>query len=300
MRRVIPLAARRILSIALILAPAAALVTVAHSACAQNNPPAIYGHSQSPVNILDDHVEIDWHLPAFTNTGDLSQARNFLLKNNIGAHWCGSCAGLVDGRWGTLKAYPDPKGSGAHITYGGQGYTLEEFHFHLPAEHIVDNRIAAMELHIVFSKDNAVSCSAGSFLVIGQRIALGEPNAELEKIFGPNVMLPTSYSSNPTPLGSFTIGKLLGALEFSYRYDGSLTAPNDLGCNPPGNPDKQLATGVLPEVVSWALLEGSTHMSAAQIARFQGLFPGGNARAPQPLYQQVKRPPRVNKKSADN
>jgi carbonic anhydrase len=88
------------------------------------------------------------------------------------------------------------------------------------------------------------------------------------------------------------MGRVISGLASSYRYSGSLTAPAELGCdNPPGNPDQQLASGYMPEVVSWVLLTRTIEMSKEQITRFQKLFPNGDARAPQALHQTVTRTP---------
>jgi carbonic anhydrase len=83
---------------------------------------------------------------------------------------------------------------------------------------------------------------------------------------------------------------VLNGLPDSYRYAGSLTAPAELGCSyPPGNPNQQLASGYLPEVVSWVVLKETIQMSEQQIARFQALFPNGDARGPQTLRQEVRK-----------
>jgi carbonic anhydrase len=112
---------------------------------------------------------------------------------------------------------------------------------------------------------------------------MGRKNQELDKIFGPDVTLPTSFSP-PFQTVEITISNVLSGLKDSYRYAGSLTAPADLGCrNPPGNPVDQLASGFLPENVSRMLLEQTIQMSEQQSARYQALFPNGDARGPQAL-----------------
>jgi len=276
---VLNLAAHRILCIALVLAP----MVASNVAVAQNVPPSD-GNYQSPINIIEPIPLVN--APTFTNTSDLQRPLDFELQNTTGSNWCKkACQGTVDQRWGSLKAYPAASEKPLQILFGASPYTLQEFHFHAPAEHLVNGVLTEMEVHFVFKKNEGQACSSDMYLVIGQRIMKGAPNAELNKIFG-GLALPKSYGP-PIPLKQFTIGKVLPNLnQGSYRYSGSLTAPADLGCTPPGNPIDQLASGELPEVVSWVLLEPPLQMSEDQIASFQVLFPNGDARAPQAIKSQ--------------
>jgi len=140
-----------------------------------------------------------------------------------------------------------------------------------------------MEVHFVFRKSEGQACTHDQYLVIGQRIKEGDSNAELDKIFGEQIQLPTRYYPFPM-VSQFTISNVLkNANEASYRYLGSLTAPAELGCTPPGNPIEQLASGYFPEVVLWVVLQPTLQMSKAQIAHFQALFPNGDARGPQAI-----------------
>jgi carbonic anhydrase len=296
---VLNIAAQRILCIALVLAP----LLGANVASAQDD--SAYGNHQSPINIIDTHshpVRTNPKVPRFEDTSELQFPRDFVLKNTTLSPWCPTtqtCTGFADNRWGSLKAYPDPTSSAPEILFGNASYHLLEFHFHTPAEHLVNSQLTEMEVHFVFTNDSAASggqlCSSGGLLVIGQRITKGEANPELDKIFGPDVTLPTSYKSAPTPIQNFTISNVLGGLKESYRYAGSLTAPFYIATcdNPPGNPIQQLESGFLPENVSWVLLQRTIQMSEEQIARFQALFHNGDARGPQPLKEQkVTKTPR--------
>lgn len=277
---------RQMLCIALAVAPGFAT----NRLHAQGEPSAPTIDRQSPINIVEP-VAIDKSAPRFGNTSQLDERRTFEYKNTTGSKWCsdGSCSGIVDQRWGSLKFAPV---SAAGIEFGNARYSLLEFHFHSPAEHLVNGKLTEMEVHFVFQRVGAPDCSAGLLLVIGQRIMEGKKNEELEKIFGPGVTLPPRYFSPPYPrIENFIIGNLLGDLhdQSSFRYAGSLTAPALLkGCgNPPGNPDQQLASGKLPQVVSWVLLERPIEMSKEQIIRYRNLFPNGDARGPQELNQVV-------------
>jgi carbonic anhydrase len=282
----------RIVWLAVLLAPAALAV----SANAQTGAPPPWGNNQSPIDIrLSQQAAV----PVFTNTGDLANPTPFTLRNTTGTNWCKdnkACQGTVDQRWGSLKAYApeegSPDGHAPEITFGGVVYGLKEFHFHYPAEHLLNGKLAPMEIHFVFHRHGVSDCSANEYVVVGQLIEQGAENAELQKIFGPDVKLPGPGESQP--IGNVTVGRILvgfPAKTMSYRYAGSLTAPTEIpACGiPPSGPNvpNQLGTGYLPEVVSWVLLTHPLTMSPAQIARFEKLFPNGDARAPQKLNQRV-------------
>lgn len=253
---------------------AALLLVPAFGASAQS-----IGNRQSPIDISGP-IRLDPKAPAFEDTAQLRLPKGFVLRNTTGYR-------LADNRWASLKAYPDPASAAAAIKFGGIDYKLDEFHFHTPSEHLVSGQVAEMEVHFVFANEHAAPCSASQLLVVGQRITKGPANPELNKIFGPAVSLPQLYGVF-TKVDNFTIMNVLTGLDDSYRYAGSLTAPVNPehlgGCpNPPGGETQQLVSGQLPEVVSWVLLRQTIQMSEAQIARFQALFPNGDARGPQAL-----------------
>ncbi len=288
------LPAHRILAVVLALAT----LLAANAARAQLIPPTPYGDRQSPIDIVNPRPVSSE--PKFGDTKELETALTFTVKNTTGKKLCdgeGCGDAKTDQRWGSLKAYP-PKGAAPHIWFGGVRYTLDEFHFHAPAEHLVNGQLTQMEVHYVFIKDGGNPCKTGGLLVIGQRIKQGVENEMLDKIYGPQVPLPTNYYADPAIVPGFKIRAVTGDLhaQSSYRYAGSLTAPAELpGCpdppEPPGNPIQQLQTGYLPESVTWVLLEQPIQMSKEQIARFRKLFPNGDARGPQALHQVVKKAP---------
>lgn len=234
---------------------------------------------QSPIDI-SGRISVDRKAPAFEDVAQLRRSNTFMLRNTTGYR-------LTDNRWASLKAYPEPASGAAEIKFGGIDYKLDEFHFHTPSEHLVNGEVAEMEVHFVFVNEHAAPCSASQLLVVGQRIVKGAANTELNKIFGPTVNLPQQYGVF-TKVDNFTVMNVLTGLDDSWRYAGSLTAPINPehlgGCpNPPGGETQQLVSGQLPEVVSWVLLRQTIQMSEAQIARFQTLFPNGDARGPQAL-----------------
>jgi carbonic anhydrase len=290
-KKALNLAVCRGLWLPLLLVP-----VLATGAASAQSSPLLWGGNQSPINITPPGATT---VPTFTKTADLGNKTTYTLKNTTGMNWCKdnvACEGTIDNRWGSLKAYPPEKPTPTDyppsITFGGVLYTLKEFHFHSPAEHLLNGHLAKMEIHFVFHKSGVSDCSASEYLVIGQLIVEGAaPNPELLKIFGPGVKLPGPGQS--VPIAPFIIGNVLRnfpAGTSSYRYAGSLTAPAEIpSCGiPPSGPaiPNQLGTGYLPEVVSWVLLTTPLTMSADQIALFQKLFPNGDARSPQKIVRQ--------------
>ncbi|WP_151737566.1 carbonic anhydrase ['Paenibacillus yunnanensis' Narsing Rao et al. 2020] len=132
----------------------------------------------------------------------------------------------------------------------GKTYTLQQFHFHLPSEHEVDGKHAAMELHFVHKSED------GALAVLGVMISEGEEHAELNKLWS---LLPAEESEDEVTVdGTFDLAKLLPADLHSFRYQGSLTTPP---CT---------------EGVQWVVLEQPVQWSAEQIGRFAAIFPHDN------------------------
>src|SRR5208282_1706442 len=151
---VLNIAARRILCIALVLAP----LLAANVASAQDD--SSYGNHQTPINIIDTHshpVPTNPKAPRFGDTSQLQSPEDFDLKNTTMSPWCPTsavCTGYADNRWGSLKAYPT---SALQIWFGNASYHLLEFHFHTPAEHLINGQLTEMEVHFVFTKDSALA-----------------------------------------------------------------------------------------------------------------------------------------------
>jgi carbonic anhydrase len=140
-----------------------------------------------------------------------------------------------------------------HVTVAGVRYELEQFHFHTPSEHRFQGRADPLEMHFVHRS------AAGKLLVIGIPLRAGARSAVdkvLEKL--------APECGEKVELKDFDLNSLLPRDRGTLRYNGSLT------------------TAPFTEGVQWFLMAEQT-VSPATIARFQGLFTGGNARAPQPL-----------------
>ena len=192
--------------------------------------------------------------------------------------------GPIDAEWATLKATVP---AGSTLTLGPVRYNLLQFHFHTPAEHAINGRRAPMEVHFVFLRDGSQPCGRNpdALLVIGAMIRPGPRHAELGKIFDA-AALPANAAAGHLAVPHFNLGKVLGPLHPTWRYPGSLTAPASFApacTQPEGDVAAQLAARVLPENVSWVVLQRPITMSAGQIAAFVRLFPHGNSRPLQPV-----------------
>lgn len=144
-------------------------------------------------------------------------------------------------------------GEGNRLRIGEQTYTLKQFHFHHPSEHLIKNKRFAMEAHFVHAASDGLA-------VIGVLMIAGEPNAVFKKIVstmpseaGPAV--PADPAVDPR--------RLLPNRRAYFRYEGSLTTPP---CS---------------ETVNWIVLAQPIEVDEADIARFGKLFPM-NARPIQP------------------
>jgi carbonic anhydrase len=258
--------------------------------------------AQTPINITTTTTL--GVVPQFTAYTSLNTSANFSMINTYGSQWCSmdnACTDTVGSRWGTLKL--NALGT-QRITYNSVVYQLLEFHFHAPSEHWVNNSATEMEVHFVFFKvsdfngGTGTLCNSDSLLVLGQRIvASGSDNAAWNLIFGVGVSLPINSADGYVAVNGFNIQTAIGVdinTAPSYRYTGGLTAPAPLSnlatggsCTTTtgayGNAGNQIATGVLPEVVSWVLFKQPIYLSPTQVAKFQALFKDGDARAIQLL-----------------
>ncbi|MDR3190162.1 MAG: carbonic anhydrase family protein [Lactobacillaceae bacterium] len=118
-----------------------------------------------------------------------------------------------------------------------------QFHFHAPAEHLIDDQQFAGELHIVHRR------YVGSFAVIAIFFEIGAENPTFNKILD-NIGATGNFS--------FDMAQLLPADLNYYHYLGSLTTPP------------------LSENVEWYLLPATMTLSQAQFDRFHTIFPRNN------------------------
>ena len=148
---------------------------------------------------------------------------------------------------------------GNNIKLDGEDFELLQFHFHDPSEHTVESRQYPMELHFVHAN------AKGELAVLGVFLEEGEENMSLAPVWK---AMPDKKADVQTISGSqVDITKLLPSDRGMFRYFGSLTTPP---CS---------------EIVKWVVFKKPIPVSAAQVAKFKGIFPL-NARPIQPLERQ--------------
>lgn len=146
-------------------------------------------------------------------------------------------------------------GEGSTLGVGKDKYSLQQFHFHRPSEHLIGGKSFPMEAHFVHRN------GAGALAVVGVLMVTGRSNPVFHKIVttmprepGPPVAADTAIDP----------ARLLPARRSYYTYAGSLTTPP---CS---------------EIVTWLLLTNPIQVADADIAAFANLYPM-NARPPQKL-----------------
>ncbi len=138
---------------------------------------------------------------------------------------------------------------------GGEKFTLKQFHFHHPSEHLLDGTAYAMEVHFVH-----LNAAGNAAIVLGAFIVPGDENATLKEIWAhlPKEAGEIKTDTKINPLA------LLPEDHDRFRYEGSLTTPP---CS---------------EIIHWNVFRHAITASEAQIKQFADLFPN-NARPTMPL-----------------
>jgi carbonic anhydrase len=144
---------------------------------------------------------------------------------------------------------------GGSLVVDGKEYSLLQFHFHHPSEHVVNGMPHAMEVHFVHQAADK------SLAVIGVFFQAGAANSTLAPIWQAMPKEAGGHVQNATMI---TPAQFLPPREVTWRYAGSLTTPP---CS---------------EVVSWIVYQDPIEASVEQINAFGAMFPM-NARPAQPL-----------------
>lgn len=203
---------------------------------------------QSPVNVTPGVIRVDPHAPELDVTyGDSALELRYVRKDADKPDGC-----TTRDHEETEEADVSP-GSG-YVTVAGVRYDLVQFHFHTPSEHQFGGRSTPLEMHLVHRSAEGKLLVVGVPLVVGAHSVVDDVLARLAPECGAAV-----------EVGAIDLNRLLPAYNrFTLHYTGSLT------------------TAPFTEGVEW-YLAGEQHVSAATVARFKGVFTGGNARGVQPL-----------------
>ena len=134
---------------------------------------------------------------------------------------------------------------GDTLRTGDRMYTLKQFHFHHPSEHLVEGKRFAMEAHFVHAAADALA-------VIAVLMVAGKPNGDFKKIIS---TMPSEEGPAVPADPAIDPGRLLPAQRTYFHYEGSLTTPP---CS---------------ETVDWIVLAQRIEVDEADIARFAKLYP---------------------------
>lgn len=145
------------------------------------------------------------------------------------------------------------------IVFDGDLYLLEQFHFHAPSEHTIDNVHYPMELHLVHHNERHEAAVVGVFMKEGKHNEFFETFLDHAPKQPGEVVDDHDHTINPATL--------MPKNRSYYRYFGSYTTPP---CT---------------EGVIWAIMHEPIEVSAEQIKKFRILMGHDNARPVQPLHK---------------
>jgi carbonic anhydrase len=135
----------------------------------------------------------------------------------------------------------------------GRRFQLQQFHFHTPAEHVLDGKRYPLELHLVYRAKN------GRLAVIGVLFQKGAANPAFDAI-----MRRVVRAGPAEPMPEFDLSPLLPADLSYFHYLGSLTTPP------------------LTENAEWHVLSQPVTLSSVQLDDFHRYYTA-NSRDLQPL-----------------
>lgn len=191
------------------------------------------GLYQSPINIVN--YKVDKSLPALSITySDSTHIRNVINNGS------------------TIQYNFD---AGDYITLNKQDYELKQFHFHEPAEHLIDGIRYPMELHLVHVNEN------GSYAVLAVMAKEGKGSEPFDFL---ESYLPLNMSQTKTVDTAFDMMLNLPEDKTYFNYKGSLTTPP---CT---------------EGVEWFVFKQPIEVSLKQVEDLRKLMPINNYRDEQP------------------
>ncbi len=140
--------------------------------------------------------------------------------------------------------------SGNTMTLDGTPYTLSQVHLHVPSEHAIDGKRAAMEIHLVHTTPE------GKLAVLAVLVEEGHDNLALSRLLS---RLPQRGLSETLTSG-LSANLLLPREHAGWQYSGSLTTPP---CSEP---------------VTWFVMKSPIEASRSQIDAYLEWQGGENSR----------------------
>lgn len=189
------------------------------------------GKMQSPINISDSIESANHHKITFfykaTPKAEVNDGRTIEVQYN----------------------------KGAYVDIDGHKYDLTQFHFHSPAEHLLEGKQYPLEMHLVHEDKD------GHLVVVGIWFKEGKENKILDSVWK---AMPQKAGQKAN-VSNIDLQKLMPKNMSFFHYDGSLTTPP---CT---------------EGVSWFIFKQPLEISKDQIKKFQQTIKESNNRPIQPL-----------------
>jgi carbonic anhydrase len=153
--------------------------------------------------------------------------------------------------------------AGNTLTINGDTYQLNQFHFHMPAEHKIRGISYPMEIHLIY-RDAQAHLAVVAIMV--QQTRAKTANSVLHSIAQNLTGSPATWQS---ATASINLAKILPKDWRYYHYEGSLTVPPCI------------------EGVQWYVMNQPITITAADLKAFKTKAPGPDARPIQPLNGRV-------------
>ncbi|CAN1253074.1 Alpha carbonic anhydrase 7 [Linum perenne] len=155
------------------------------------------GTMQSPIDMLNDRVEVVSHLGRLNRSYEAGNATLVNRGHDMMLKWEGGAGSLY---------------------VNGSEYVLQQCHWHSPSEHTINGKRYAMEVHMVHES------SDGKIAVVGILYTIGRPDSFLESI-NDHLMDVAGKEEEETFVGVMNPRDIkIGSRKY-YRYIGSLTVP---------------------------------------------------------------------------
>ncbi|KAE8038854.1 hypothetical protein FH972_011324 [Carpinus fangiana] len=155
------------------------------------------GSMQSPIDLLDERVEVVSHLGRLKRSYNPSNATITNRGHDMMLTW---------------------EGDAGYIEINGTQYELKQCHWHSPSEHTIDGQRFDMEAHILHESSN------GKFAVVGILYKLGRPDSFLSSLTD-HLAAITDTREAVSAAGIVNPKNIkIGSRKY-YRYIGSFTTP---------------------------------------------------------------------------
>jgi carbonic anhydrase len=210
----------------------------------------VAGNEECNTGIQQSPIAIDT-----SNSPGLSNVKSMSTSLALTEDWKSSQMKILNNGH-TLVLLYDP---GNSTEYNGKTYQLQQFHFHTPSEHIINEKQSPLEAHFVSSTSDANP----KILVISVLFRLGRKNEEIQRILD---SAPIQAAQDPTVVSNAKINAkdFINPWSNHFVYEGSLTTPP---CT---------------EGVQWIIQQTHEEVSRDQVQEFQTILKGSNNRPIQP------------------